>query len=353
MLRLRPVSDSPTEAHHLARHDRQYSPNIMRPSANRSSWCRCPGVSLCTATGLAVFLMRMPSVVNDRSSPWYSYLQTVYRQTDIRLPVRLDKFEAFYPGLLPTAPCTLTSHLHPHHHSNTCAEGYCQSWLPSPAPSTAAVTSFLLNRSYIRVAAESCGSATLWSFGRLAAADWRAASNRADKMGSKVQQHASSTGDGVWMEVTRMIYAHEGTNDYGCWLHPVVGSGVFVRVSPHTLLSFPNRKHSYSAILAWSHHTPGGFNQDGDYPRLAATRVDGDRDLIVPSKAVGWQELGPTEPMHELILMGRQCMSGPELKTGCIPLATRTGLQPPASRPCQCDGEAVPEVINCAATAAV
>ena len=151
-----------------------------------------------------------------------------------------------------------------------------------------------------------------------------------------------------------MIYAHEGTNDYGCWLHPVVGSGVFVRVSPHTLLSFPCRRHSYSAILAWSHHTPGGFNQDGDYPRLAATRGWTAIEILSSHrKPVGWQELGPTEPMHELILMGRQCMSGPELKTGCIPLATRTGLQPPASRPCQCDGEAVPEVINCAATAAV
>ena len=56
-------------------------------------------------------MMRMPSIVSDTHSPWVGYLSAVYRSKTLPLPVDLRPFEAFYPALLPVAPCTKTSHL--------------------------------------------------------------------------------------------------------------------------------------------------------------------------------------------------------------------------------------------------
>ena len=91
------------------------------------------------------------------------------------LPLDLAPFEAFYPALLPVAPCTMTAHLSlpeerrwharwrrawrlnstlrgasvAHH----CSEAECAAWLPKPPPSDATVREYVSGRSFVRVAA--------------------------------------------------------------------------------------------------------------------------------------------------------------------------------------------------------
>ena len=97
-----------------------------------------------------------------------------------------------------------------------------------------------------------------------------------------------------------------------------------------------------------------GRNRDGDLPRLAASR--GWRALEILSshrKPVGWEQLGPTNPAHELVLMDAACMHGAHgLPTGCLPLPTYTGWRPHAAagRECVCDGRRLPELLNCGGT---
>ena len=68
-------------------------------SVQASQHCHCPGVSVCSNYSLAAFMLRMPSHVRDRSSPWYSYLGSVYRSETLPLPLDLAPFEAEYSDL--------------------------------------------------------------------------------------------------------------------------------------------------------------------------------------------------------------------------------------------------------------
>lgn len=389
--------------------DKQPSPTRKAPHAaastsiprfNNKTACRCAGISLCNSAGLGAFMLRMPRVIRDAASPWYAYLQLVYSQVALPLPIDMSAFEAFYPALLPTASCTLASHLRRHatssHQSSpTCSALYCDTWLTGAEPSAAAVTAFIANRSYIRVAARSAHDArafghlvalqvppemrrpigqTRWgprvgSSSREAAAATSAAPAPSTLLRRGAQQairrhspppppslpqgpakSSSQASSGVWIEVTRSIYPGEGTNNYGCWLHQVVGSGVFVRLDVRTTLSWAHRGVSWAAVVAWSHHVPGGRNHDGDLPALAAARGWTAFEILSSHRRpVGWQELGQTaEPMRELVLMDSVCMRGGPLMTGCLPgsLPTRTGWR--AVRKCNCDGERYPEVLNCA-----
>jgi hypothetical protein len=198
----------------------------------------------------------------------------------------LSGLEAVYPALLPTVPCTRDAHLHRPPPASAaqaappCAASHCAAWLPGPEPSDAAVAAFLANRSFIRVAARDDDDAR--RFGHMVALQRPSTLRKplgVTKWGPRVAPSTttaamsmSSETSGVWVEVTRTFYPGEGTHDYGCWLHPAVGSGVFVRLLPSTTLSWRNRAVAHAAVVAWSHHVPGGRNCDGDLPRLAASR---------------------------------------------------------------------------------
>ena len=400
---------------------------IPAPPPLSNASCRCAGISLCTPAGLGSFMLRMPREVSEHTSPWYSYLQAVYRQrAPLPLPLRLSHLEAFYPALLPTAPCTLSSHLHAasrlhaashSHHGDSsrrvaratgssahpaCAASRCAEWLPTPPPTAAAVASFIANRTYIRVAARADDDSrayghivvlqkptaereplgeTRWGPRATAIAQpsletaivpAAATSSRRRNHHEHAKGGKGGTGTGekavskealsplapslvtpTWVEVTRSIYPGEGTHDYGCWLHPAAGTGVFVRLTPSRTLTWAHRGVAHSAVVAWSHHPPGGKNRDGDLPRLAASRGWQAIEILSSHRRpAGWQELGPTDtPARELILMDSTCMKGAEgLATGCVPVAMRTGWHPRAARECGCDGTQYPEVLNCAAT---
>ena len=164
---------------------------VARKHTSTSPRCRCPGVSVCSNYTLASFMMRMPSIVSDTHSPWVGYLSAVYRSKTLPLPVDLRPFEAFYPALLPVAPCTKTSHLEIAEErrwqrawstsggsarrrpaqgnisssissrisatttepSAVCSRAVCEAWFPNPTPSDADVLAFTATRSYVRVAA--------------------------------------------------------------------------------------------------------------------------------------------------------------------------------------------------------
>ena len=110
-------------------------------------------------------MLRLPVYVKRQGSPIYTYLRSVYR-TEVSLPFDLRKLEAFYPALLPTAPCVLGSPKPDPPRSSDCyghdqqaCSAACATWQPRPAPSAAAVAAFLVNRSFIRTQAATAADA--------------------------------------------------------------------------------------------------------------------------------------------------------------------------------------------------
>lgn len=347
--------------------------------------CMCAGVSICSNYSLADFMLRMPASVTDAASPWYDYLRRVYHAETLPLPVDLRKLEAFYPALLPVPRCTNASHLslpsERRWHASwqrrgvkaapgraVCSRAECDSWLPNRPLPDADVRAFAESRAYVRVAARSAVDDR--GFGHIVILQRAVASRRPG--GRMMGPHralrskppgAGSDGGEEWVEVSRTAFPGEGSRDYGCWFHPAVGSGVFVRRQPRAFLSFINRLAARQTIEAWtSGKEQGGFRGDGDVPRLAAER--GWRGFEIVSShgyTAGFEELGTTAPSHELVLLDEQCMHHTcpcrvkkqrmcrcALRTGCVPVATRAGWN--ASRACACDEHTQREVINCAGT---
>ena len=377
--------------------------------------CRCSGASVCTAAALGSFMMRMPASLQQEGdeairSPWVWYLSKVYRSTSLPLAsINLSSLEAFYPALLPVAPCTSTG-------SSTalplCSLAECEAWLPRrELPNAVEVARFVANRSFIRVAAQAGNDSR--PFGHIVALqrpsgarrpsrisgarlEGRSAISRSTRLSmyspkSRVKARAmaavqasappsavpsavvdvadvASAAPSQWVEVTRSVYQGEGRADYGCWFHPAVGSGVFVR--PGALLSWATRKAASAAVRAWTGHVPGGLNHDADLPRLARRKGFSSFEILIShGRPVGWWELGDTTGTHELVLLTRACMGrgargtnvsqgsldrAGGLLTACVPddVDLRTGWH--ASRPqCKCDQRQFPEVLNCAATPVV
>ena len=94
-------------------------------------------------------MLRLPAVVHDQSSPWYSYLRAVYG-SDVRLPVNLRRIELFYPNLLPTNThlCNGSSQsaqqLLPQ-----CATEKCRGWKSNTRPTDSEVRRFTMVRSVL------------------------------------------------------------------------------------------------------------------------------------------------------------------------------------------------------------
>jgi hypothetical protein len=383
-----------------------------KPISLAAHQCRCPGVSVCSNYTLASFMMRMPSTVSSVHSPWHAYLKAVYRSKALPLPVDLRPFEAFYPALLPVAPCTNTSHLeideerrwqrawpttvhsgrHRFAHGSSsgrhnsrsvitadaaaatakgraaCSRALCEAWLPNPTPDDAAVIAFTATRSYVRVAARN--DTDMRAFGSVVVLQRPAATRRprgqpTGPRRTHVQPSPTATRGKTadrWIEVTRTAFPGEGYRGYGCWFHPAVGSGVFVGVDRRLHLSWANRMTARQTVYGWSGKPQAGFRGDGDLPRMASERRWASFEILSShGYTAGFEELGITAPAHELVLMDDACMSHMcacrvqkqrmcrcQLRTGCVPLVTSTGWN--ASRTCACDEAVNSEVINCGRT---
>ena len=225
-----------------------------RESASSSGQCQCPGVSVCSNYSLAAFMLRMPKVISEPSSPWYDYLCTVYRTRALPLPLSLSILEAFYPALLPVPACTKTAHLSLRterrwhrrwrranisldvDQKRACHKADCVAWLPAPPPTDAAARAFAVGRSYVRVPPQN-GSAKS-AFGHIVILQRPIQERRPQgrEFGpqhsfpfSAVPRAVDSSSDAAWIEVSRTAFPGEGYRDYGCWFHPAVGTGVFLR----------------------------------------------------------------------------------------------------------------------------
>ena len=331
------------------RHRTRMTQHDARPT------CRCQSASVCTSTGLASFMMQIPTQIHDRSSPWLSYMRAVYRgDVGLPLPLDLSRFELFYPALLPVAPCfdgaTGVSAASSLPLARQCSATYCSAWLPNPLPAADAVATFAANRSFIRIAASSVVE-SLHDFGQAVALQARAPER------APLSRY-------TWIEVTRYAEPAEGRNDYGCWYYPAVGSGVWV--STKRLLSWQRWRNAFSALRAWTGQPPGGSSGDARFAAEAAKRGWTAFEIVVShGRASGWRELGQTVGVRELVKMDASCMTPSETyppphrsgggggggereetASGCTPVPMRAGWN--ASRECACVRA---RLINCEGTA--
>lgn len=74
----------------------QQHDNLRIPSDATGCFC----FSLCSEYDARSFHLRLPSIINTNSSPWFTYLEAVYNEPPA-LPVTLAAFEFFYLRLLP------------------------------------------------------------------------------------------------------------------------------------------------------------------------------------------------------------------------------------------------------------
>lgn len=318
------------------------APGISPHSAS----CSCD-FSVCNAADLADFILRLPRAVLRRSSPIYSYLRNVYH-AEVPLPFDVRRLEAFYPSLLPTAPCTVTpnpqsTRSSPRQRSMqfkpSCA-ALCGAWTPNPRPTAARLADFLANRSFIRVALGASPAPTLGS----AAARQpfsHAVALQPPPQRRKPWRHS-------WVEVLRLADTQssrpEGVGDYGCWLYPARGTGVWVHTGRSAVWS--TWGHAWATVLQ---ATGTRTHDDAPFARTAASKgYDSFQILRSHGRAWGWVELGETAPTHELVLATAPCMRRKaRLPSGCVPVEVRTG--PNASLPCGCDGTSY-ALLNCAGT---
>ena len=102
-------------------------------SAMQPRSCEC--FSLCGPTSLAWFHLHLP-VVTSSESPWYAYLQQVYHEDDVTLPVDMRRFEMFWANLLPTA-MYMCPRVHEYDAAPIlprCNASQCSGWLNGSAP---------------------------------------------------------------------------------------------------------------------------------------------------------------------------------------------------------------------------
>ena len=302
----------------------------METSSQQSpASCLCD-FGLCTARDLATFMMRLPTSVRHRSSPIHEYLQSVYRVSEVPLPFRLDKLNAFYPLLLPARPCSsivrpgIAASPRANRASHRCA-AQCDEWLARPLPSEGAITRFLRNRSYIRIIDNSTddGTGRMYPFHQVVVLQPSPARRKLPKQ--------------KWVEVTRFADTHssrvEGMDGYGCWFYPARGTGVWVHTG--STMVWPTWGSAWQTVK----ETIGErVHDDARFAGVAASRGHDSFQIIRSHGRVwGWEELNETAPSHELVIARPACMHGVGRLHGCVPVELRTGLN--ASRPCGCDVE--------------
>ena len=129
-------------------------------------------------------------------------------------------------------------------------------------------------------------------------------------------------------------------------------------VNTRRLLTWRRWSNAWSALRAWTGRPPvrGDLGDRIFAKEVARHGWTGFEIVLSHGKGAGWQELGPTKSLHELVLAEPRCMqqneSGVGLPSACMPVRMRAGWN--ASRSCDClsvDGkDASKEVLNCAGT---
>jgi hypothetical protein len=176
--------------------------------------CKC--FDICSENDFARFVLRLP-VVDTRTSPWYTYLERVYGDADIQLPVDMRRFELFYSNLAespPIFPCdewlNKTYWTYWKERPDLCPQEMCDAWLDTSA-----------NVSDHDVWARAATGSLIiaWPF-------------KPDYAFMGLQNRFRDRvtfSDYEWAEVIRAEASVlcEGYQ-YGVWFYPVRGSGVFL-----------------------------------------------------------------------------------------------------------------------------
>ena len=305
--------------------------------------------------------------MTSRSSPWYSYLQHVYKDEQIPLPVNLSSFEFFYLALLPVEwRCRADDQTV----ARQCAQEECTPWLHPAEPSKGqlarharlwGVRSFQWQRSRFK--------RLLWNQ-TLRFIPRNPSESLYRRPFIEVTRHSklfsgwydwcargSSVRNDEWVG-NQNLGAAEGVQ-YGCWFTPSVGTGVFLPTGRQLyLVDRLEAEQRLPEILRFPlvhQNTSFATRGEGQYVTIhhkdclyaTATRDRGFDTLFI--------ENNPEGAPH-VIVPSAGCMQRTEpLQTGCAPtdVGLRTGWR--GDRTCACDdahgdAEGLATVLNCAST---
>jgi hypothetical protein len=345
--------------------------------AFRRRGCEC--FSLCTERDLSRFYLRLPSVLNNKKSPWHLYLRAVYGQLPEFGPSTL---ELFWPNLLPTMMhrCREVPFVRP----PVCPRKLCRGWLVDDEPSNASLRSWARGpRSIIRQARGTYASDPHRPFALFVAAqrpERRAFRNhswieviRVARRGSKyvmTHQIPSScechtrhpSGSGGVLEpacLARHDSCRQEGRHYGCWLWAATGSGIFINAGSTRAFSSKTMasRHGYGTFVrdntsrwcrrfrcsplpkedAWL-----SVDADVNYASTAALRgFDTVQILHGNTKLFG--DAGTAAPPFEIVRATQDCTSNALPIGGPCIGGLRRGLG--ASESCHCDD--TQGVVNC------
>lgn len=186
--------------------------------------CEC--FSLCGEYNLAWFHMHLP-IVSSVASPWYRYLQKVYHEDVIPLPVNMRNVELLWANLLPTA-MYLCRRVHEHDPVPVlprCHHSQCSGWLTADGLLNVSVNperlpgveAFVAGHSFIFTPRGRAASRKGFSSADISATSARSAANPWSQFavvqaGGRRQVHSNHT----WIEVVRVDrYAKEFRPRYG------------------------------------------------------------------------------------------------------------------------------------------
>jgi len=286
--------------------------------------CHCPGIETCTPLGLATMKARMPPRLPGSDSPWAGYLRAVYG-TLPEVGFDLTRLEAFYTAWLPVRGevCERSGGPLPNP-SAECSQPTCASWFPRTVD-IAAVEREAANRPLVRLRAGSRGHAVILQ---------------------RESAYRTGTSSDEWEEVLRHATPSpdhpEGTNGYGCWFYPAVGSGVWVNVGSTRV--WPSRTEAIRSAIGRDRR-PGRSSIEKE-TAIVRNAVDEGRQSVQLLNSVAGVFTQNGAPLSELILMYDACMRGAQqLLTACVPAVVplRGGFR--ADRPCECDLQQ--PVLNC------
>ena len=229
-----------------AQHHHQRQP-LTRPAASTVAFVqpRCACFRLCSEHDVRSFHIRVPSTLRTHHSPWYTYLQKVYREEHIPLPVSLSAFEFFYLALLPVDGQCADSSQTAEVLLPSCASDVCSAWLRNEPASAAEIAEHSLHGTSVST------SGKLPAYCRsIRCAFSRDPSSPATEAQVPVLRSSGMQPTGSpspWTTVGHLLLAgprcgpsrlgwqpHVGGRrgvQYGCWFSPSVSAGIFLDVA--------------------------------------------------------------------------------------------------------------------------
>ena len=336
----------------------------------------CTCFRLCSEADARSFHLRLP-VVRSRASPWHAYLQAVYSEHAVPLPVDLQSLELFYLKLLPVEwQCERDGQLARRRGNASaasfaavqpsCAAATCEDWLHPEMPTAAAFEAherqwYLRSWQWHRKRfPRLLMNHTLRYIPRVPPLQAYKTARRIEviRHSRPVFISTCTNKQGAYVgDPTRG--AAEGVG-YGCWFSPVVGTGVFLPLPlPGTLFfsdrqaveealpevrrSWPQRPTAYNTSTQVSGRAVATYSHQ-DCPYATVARVRGARVLLVAHNPGGSTEI-------VVATAGCVAQTAP-LPTGCVPhdVGLRTGWH--GDKHCACSedrNEGLDQMLNCLA----